>query len=120
MMLVKADLAPEALKSADLHFSTCGVNLLGDPTLGLRGTAPRTPNVAGPKKLPAGNLSLVIESDAPHSIVSLQDDFGLYAVTVSDESGNVVFPLNVVEESTITITVSGPEYNAVTLQIPVQ
>ncbi len=120
IMLVKADLAPEALKSASLHFSACSVNLLGDPTLGLRGTTPRTPRVAGPKKLPAGNLSLVIESDAPHSIVSLQDDFGLYAVTVSDESGNVVFPLNVVEESTITITVSGPEYNAVTLRIPVQ
>ena len=73
-----------------------------------------------PRELPPGNLSLIIESDAPHAIVSLQDDFGLYAVTLSDESGNVVFPLNVVEESTITITVSGPEYNAVTHTITVR
>ena len=83
-------------------------------------TAPRTPKVAGPGELPAGNLSLIIESDAPHSMVALQDSFGLYAVQVSDESGNVTFPLNVVKDSTITITVSGPQYNAVTLKIPVR
>lgn len=120
MMLVKADLAAEARKSAYHHLCACELNLLGDPTLSLRGTAPRTPKVAGPRELPAGNLSLVIESDAPHSIISLLDNFGLYAVQVSDESGNVVFPLNVVKDSTITITVSGPGYNAVTLEIPVR
>ena len=120
MMLVVADLAAAAPESADHHLCACELNLLGDPTLGLRGTTPRTPVVAGPRELPAGNLSLIIESDAPHSIVSLRDSFGLYAVQVSDESGNVVFPLNVVKDSTITITVSGPDYNAVILEIPVR
>ena len=120
LSLLKADLATQATTSSSAHLLACELNLLGDPTLGLRGTAPRTPDVKAPRTLPAGNLSLIIESDAPHSIVSLQDDFGLYAVTLSDESGNVVFPLNVVEDSTITITVSGPEYNAVTLDIPVR
>jgi hypothetical protein len=120
MMLVKAGLAAGARESAFLHLCACELNLLGDPTLSLRGTAPRTPKVAGPGELPAGNLSLIIESDAPHSMVALQDSFGLYAVQVSDESGNVTFPLNVVKDSTITITVSGPQYNAVTLKIPVR
>ena len=120
MMLVKAGLAAGARESAFLHLCSCELNLLGDPTLSLRGTAPRTPKVAGPGELPAGNLSLIIESDAPHSMVALQDSFGLYAVQVSDESGNVTFPLNVVKDSTITITVSGPQYNAVTLKIPVR
>ena len=120
LSLLKASLIPRATASPSAHLLACELNFLGDPTLGLRETAPRTPAVKGPRELPPGNLSLIIESDAPHSIVSLQDDFGLYAVTLSDESGNVVFPLNVVEESTITITVSGPEYNAVTLTIPVR
>ncbi len=120
IMLVKADLAEEARQSPNLHLCACELNLLGDPTLSLRGAAPRTPKVAAPRELPAGNLSLVIESDAPHSIVSLVDSFGLYAVQVSDESGNVTFPLHVVKDSTITITVSGPDYNAVELEIPVK
>ena len=120
MSLLKAELAADAASSYGAHLLACELNLLGDPTLGLRGAAPRTPAVKAPRELPPGNLSLIIESDAPHAIVSLQDDFGLYAVTLSDESGNVVFPLNVVEESTITITVSGPEYNAVTHTIPVR
>ena len=120
LSLLKAGMTQKAVASPSDHLLACELNLLGDPTLGLRGTIPRTPTVKGPQELPPGNLSLIIESDAPHSIVSLQDDFGLYAVTVSDESGNVIFPLNVVEDSTITITVSGPEYNAVTLRIPVR
>ena len=120
LSLLKAELAADAASSYGAHLLACELNLLGDPTLGLRGAAPRTPAVKAPRELPPGNLSLIIESDAPHAIVSLQDDFGLYAVTLSDESGNVVFPLNVVEESTITITVSGPEYNAVTHTITVR
>ncbi len=120
IMLVKAGLAEEARKSPNHHLCACELNLLGDPTLSLRATAPRTPMVAAPEELPAGNLSLVIESDAPHAIVSLMDSFGLYAVQVSDESGNVTFPLNVLKDSTITITVSGPDYNAVQLEIPVK
>lgn len=120
LSLLKAGMAQQATAEPSAHLLACELNLLGDPTLGLRGTVPRTPTVKAPRELPPGNLSLIIESDAPHSIVSLQDDYGLYAVTLADESGNVVFPLNVVEDSTITITVSGPEYNAVTLSIPVR
>ena len=45
---------------------------------------------------------------------------GLYAVQVADETGNTTFPLNVVKDSTLTITISGPELNAVTLEIPVK
>ena len=68
----------------------------------------------------SGNLSLIIESDAPGAIVSLLDTHGLYAVQVADETGNTTFPLTVVKDSTLTITVSGPELNAVTLEIPVK
>ena len=120
IMLVKAGLAKEARESPSLHLCACELNLLGDPTLSLRGIAPRTPRVSAPTELPAGNLSLVVESDAPHAIVSLVDSFGLYAVQVSDENGDVTFPLHVVKDSTITITVSGPDYNAVQLEIPVK
>lgn len=120
MMLVKAGMAKDAQKAATFHLCLCELNLLGDPTLSLRGTNPRRPDVAGPKSLEAGNLSLIIESDAPGAIVSLLDTHGLYAVQVADETGNTTFPLNVVKDSTLTITVSGPEFNAVTLEIPVK
>ncbi len=120
IMLVKAGMAEDARKSASFHLCLCELNLLGDPTLSLRGSNPKRPQVAGPKSLQEGNLSLIIESDAPGAMVSLVDTYGLYAVQVADETGNTTFPLSVVKGSTLTITVSGPNLNAVTMSIPVK
>jgi hypothetical protein len=53
-------------------------------------------------------------------MVSLVDTLGLYAVQIADETGNTTFPLSVVKDSTLTITVSGPNLNAVTMSIPVK
>jgi hypothetical protein len=119
-MLVKAGMAEDARKSASFHLCLCELNLLGDPTLSLRGSNPKRPQVSGPKSLQEGNLSLIIESDAPGAMVSLVDTYGLYVVQVTDETGNATFPLSVVKDSTLTITVSGPNLNAVTMSIPVK
>jgi hypothetical protein len=120
IMLVKAGMAEDARTSAAFHLCLCELNLLGDPTLSLRGSNPKRPQVAGPQSLQEGTLSLVIESDAPGAMVSLVDTHGLYAVQVADETGNTTFPLSVIKDSTLTITVSGPDLNAVTLSIPVK
>jgi len=120
LMLTKSRMAEDASKSPDFHLCLCELNLLGDPTLPLHSTAPRRPEIAGPKSLEAGNLSLVIETDAPGALMSILDAQGLYGVQLTDDDGNATFPIAVDKDSTIILTVSGPGLNSASLEIPVR
>ncbi len=119
LMTTKAGMAEDAKKSATFHLCLCELNLLGDPTLPLRRKDPRRPKLFGPKSLQAGNLNLVIETDAPGALISILDTHGLYGVQVTDDTGNATFPISVAKDAVITVTVSGPDLNAAWLEIPV-
>lgn len=118
-MAVKNAMKKDAKKSATFHLCLSELNLLGDPTLHLRSKAPKTPKVQLPETLQPGKLNLIVTTDAPGAVVVLQDSQGIYGVNFADKDGIATFAFGAIADTTVEVTVSGPELNAVTVEIPV-
>jgi hypothetical protein len=120
-MLAKAAMAEDARTSASFHLCLSELNLLGDPTLPFRIRSPRLPKVTAPKTIPPGNIEIMIETDAPGALVALLSGTGMTYIQVADqETGSAFFPITVKANTILTVTVSGSDLNAVTMDIPVR
>lgn len=120
LMLTKASMEEEAFQSPAFHLCLSELNLLGDPSLPFRITNPRTPKIFAAKELEPGNISLLIETDAPGALVAVQSGTGMTYIQVADETGNALFPFSVRAGTTLTVTASGPDLNAASIKIPVR
>ncbi|MDA7979357.1 MAG: C25 family cysteine peptidase [Pirellulales bacterium] len=120
MMHSKADMAEDAVKSASYHLCICELNLLGDPTLDMRASDPRTPSIKAPTQVTAGKQIVQIATDAPGCTVCLWKDDEVYSVVQTGENGNAELSIEPTTAGDLLITVSGPSLNTVAATIKVQ
>ncbi len=119
LMLAKAAMVDDARKTAGYHLCICELNLLGDPTLGMRAMTPTTPKVTAPKSLSAGASEVVIETSAPGATVCVWQRGGVYDVREADESGRVAFAVTLQQGDPVSYGVAGAGLNAVVGEIAV-
>lgn len=112
LMTTKAALTEDAKKSATYHMCLCELNLLGDPTLDLRGESPRKAKVEFPESISATDQTLTITTDAPGARVCLSGSDGLYEVSHSDKEGKAEFKIALTQKGAINLSVSGSGLNA--------
>lgn len=112
MMTAKADRTKDARQAATFHLCLCELNLLGDPTLPLRATAPRTPKIKHPEIIKAGTHDLSIQTDAPGATVCVMDKRGLYQVLTADDSGLAQTAVTATQGIALRVMVSGTGLNA--------
>ncbi|MDF1745219.1 MAG: C25 family cysteine peptidase [Gimesia sp.] len=120
LMQAKADMTEDALKTPGYHLCICELNLLGDPTLGMRSKSPRTPKLIAPKTIGTGKQAIVIETDAPNSMVCLWRENAIRAMQPTDATGKVTFEYSNATAGTLLATLNGPNLNRVTAQIEVK
>lgn len=115
----RADLVPDATKSAGYHWCLCELNLLGDPTLDLRSRDPRTPELRAPDALSLGEQSLRIGTGIPEATVCAWKGDEVYEVAACDADGVAEIAINPRTAGTLLVTVSGRNLNVVRKEIPV-
>ncbi len=120
LMQAKADMTEDALKTPGYHLCICELNLLGDPTLGMRSKSPRTPKLIAPKTIGTGKQTIVIETDAPNSTICLWRGNAIHAMKPTDATGKATFEYSNSTAGTLLATLSGPNLNRVTAQIEVK
>jgi hypothetical protein len=114
----KAAMAPDAEKTAGFHFCLCELNLLGDPTLGMRAREVVTPKVEAPAALKPGTQTLKVRTSPGLTVCAWQGD-DVYVVVKSSGEGEAV--LDIAPHAVmLKLTVSGTSANAVTREIRVQ
>lgn len=118
---MKGEMARHAQKTEGYHWCQCELGLLGDPTLGFRAKAPKTPAV----RLLDGPSAYVIEKGRETKLALTPDEQlplgsraciwmpgGVYQVADADEKGRFVFePFTLGEEGEVSVSISGPELN---------
>ncbi len=112
IMQAKAEMAADARKSPAYHLCICELNLLGDPTLDMRATAPRTALVKVKQESDDVRTRVTVTTDAPGATVCVWDGGKVYRVATADKQGQVVVTVPA-QEATASVTVSGPGLNAV-------
>lgn len=113
-MAAKAALTDDAKKTAGYHWCLCELTLLGDPTLDLRARDPVTPEIGAPKSIETGKQKFAVT--APDGLtVCLWKGDEVYAVGKAGE-----FEIAPATAGTLRVTVSGPNANAVTVEVEVR
>jgi len=120
MSAAKADMIEDAEKSANFHYIQCELNLLGDPTLDLRASNPRTAKISVPDVIKRGEQRLTIKTDAPEATVCLSKANGLYHCGKTDSKGNLSININPLSTGQISVKVSGPSLNVASTSIQVK
>ena len=91
----------------------CELNLLGDPTLDMRASVPRSPvmkieaNQSGDSQ-----WNVAVATDAPGSTICLWDQKDCYHVATADKNGNAMFAVATPERQ-FEVSVSGVSLNSV-------
>jgi len=118
----RADFAAAAREFEGFHWTTCEINLLGDPTLDLRASDPFTPEVVVSEALRAREASEVtVAAGAPGLTVCLwKPDEDLYAVATTGPDGRATLAVEPAERGELHLTVSGPSANTVTRELRVR
>jgi hypothetical protein len=119
LMKAKAAMAEDAAKTAGYHLCICELNLLGDPTLDMRASDPKTIQLKTPAKLAAGKRSIEVSTDAPGCTVCLWKGAELYLVAETDAKGLAKFELAPLTPGEILVTASGSSLNTATTKIAV-
>ena len=111
-MKAKSAMAADAEKTAGYHLCICEINLLGDPTLDMRATAPRAAVVTVPSSIPTGEQTLAVGTDAPGSVVCLWKADDVYQVASADEDGKATFTIAPKTAGDLLVTVTGASLNS--------
>ncbi len=111
LMKAKAEMAPDARKSAGYHLCICELNLLGDPTLDMRANAPKTPKLETPETIATGEQTIEIATDAPRCTVCLWKGKEVYAVKQADNRGRVALKIAPASTGVLKVTASGANLN---------
>jgi hypothetical protein len=119
LMAAKKAMADDAVKTAAYHLVQCELNLLGDPTLQIRGKAPVVPHIEMPQTLRTGTQSLTIKT-SPGLTICTWKEGECYAVKIADAAGEATFELAPRSSGVIKVTVSGPDANAVCSAVQVE
>lgn len=120
LMKSKHSMTADARKNASYHLCICELNLLGDPTLGMRPRAPETPRIQAPDSVSTGKQTIKIETDAPASTVCLWKGSEVYVVVTADAHGHAICEVEPASAGDLLVTVSGANLNTVTGTIRVQ
>lgn len=109
----KRELTDGAAKASGYHLCMCELNLLGDPTLDMRASVPRSPvmkieaNQSGDSQ-----WNVAVATDAPGSTICLWDQKDCYHVATADKNGNAMFAVATPERQ-FEVSVSGVSLNSV-------
>ena len=120
LMKAKADMVPDARRTAGYHLCICELNLLGDPTLDMRAAVPRTPKLALPERIGTGSQTIEIRTDAPKCTVCLWKGKDLYQVATADDEGTVELQIDPKTKGDMLVTATGKNLNSVTKTVSVQ
>lgn len=114
LMRAKAEMATDAARSPGYHLCICELNLLGDPTLDMRPSAPRVAEASLPERLILGTTQqLQVVTDAPGSTVCLWKKGEAFAVVTAEASGKASITLPAeLSAGDATVSVSGRGLNA--------
>ncbi len=114
------DLTPDAERSAAYHLCACELNLLGDPTLDMRASAPNAPSIQVADTCELGDRSIVINTDAPGATVCIWKGHEVYEHTQADATGRAEFPLRLTTPGALRVTVAGPNLNTTSKTVRVR
>ncbi len=120
LMKSKGELEADARKAASYHLCICELNLLGDPTLDMRASAPRAPTMSAPAGLRVGAERLTITTDAPGATLCLWKGSEVYEVITTDDKGRARALLNTSTPGELLITLNGPGLNTTTTSLTVR
>lgn len=116
----KQAMTADARKHPGYHWCQCELNLLGDPTLGIRARPPITPNLKAPGELKTGKQTFELATGVPGATVCLWAQPGVYQVVKADRSGNASVTIAPSTTGKLIVTVSGPSVNAVSAEVPIK
>ncbi len=108
----KEEMIEDAKKSAGYHWVQCELNLLGDPTLDLRATDPRSPQLNIPETLSTGQHELTFKTGIPGATICLWKENECYVVVQADEKGIATTKCKWETPGKLLVTASGPSLNA--------
>ncbi|MEM9345401.1 MAG: C25 family cysteine peptidase [Planctomycetota bacterium] len=120
-VVMKEQMAEHARKTAGYHWCQCELNLLGDPTLSFRASAPIDPEaalVSLSEMRQGGSHSLTVDIEsslrgAHGARLTVWQKGGGYAVVPIDTKGNAQAVIDIKGKGTVWYTVAGPTVNAV-------
>ncbi|MEO0480162.1 MAG: C25 family cysteine peptidase [Planctomycetota bacterium] len=120
LMAAKSAMEEDARKTAGYHLCICEINLLGDPTLWMRGEAPQAAGLlAAEERQSSGDKTRTFHCEAtPGTTVTVMGD-GVYEVAQVNDEGRAEFELEIDRPKTFRITVSGPSWNVHTTTVKV-
>jgi len=119
IMKAKEALADDATTAAAYHLCVCELNLLGDPTLDMRASAPRVPTLTTDSRKVDDGWEISVSTDAPGSTVCIWDQHDVYKVATADKSGNATFTVASAADEFVA-SVSGGSLNSVSEKFSVE
>lgn len=119
LMKAKSAMANDAQKSAGYHLCICELNLLGDPTLDMRASAPRTPKLEVPQEIAIGRQTLHLVTDAPGCTLCVWKGSEVYQVVAADDEGKAELDVAPSTSGELSVTASGATLNVATAKIAV-
>lgn len=119
MMLAKAEMADDAMDVAGYHLCICELNLLGDPTLDMRASSPRTPKLEVDEAIEVGDQTLEVKTDIPECTICVWKNDEVYEVVQAGADGSASIRIDPKTAGSLKVTVSGPSLNVTSKSVGV-
>jgi len=120
LMKAKSEMEEDARKTPGYHLCICELNLLGDPTLEMRGSPPKTPSINVVDEIKTGKQTIQIKTNSPDCNIQLWKNEELYISATADKKGIAKIEIEPKKPGDLHVALTGQGMNYVTKTVNVE